>query len=244
MQYFNASLFKWHLGKDSFTNLHANKYFRPPHYHFPWHNSNNEYANQEHLKAELQSTQLKKCNHNCCILYFSFFSFIRSPLPSSCWSQWKKVEFTVACRHLKVLERRHVSFYSFPILLPSQEEEDTFRRYQKAKGWAVLPELILLLPHEGRQTKRKAGHQAHLLQGKCGQAHEDLRAMGSLSKPRKQQNLFSFHWKYRNRMGFSFPSLHRAPMLPVSQVMQFFRQVATAGGLSNTKWNSKLCFQM
>lgn len=63
--------------------------------------------------------------------------------------------------------------------------EDT--RKQKLQV-CVLPELSLLLPHTAKQRKRKAGHQAHPLQGKHGQAHEHLRAMSKLSKPRKQLN--------------------------------------------------------
>lgn len=107
----------------------------------------------------------------------------------------------------------------------------------------VLPELSLLLPHAGGREREKLGIRHIPCRGKV-EAHEHLRALSSLSNLREQQNFFSFHWKYRNRMWLSFPTLQKAPMLPVSQVMQFFRQVATAGGLSYTKWNSKLCFQM
>lgn len=182
-------------------------------------------------------------------LYFSFFSFLRTLLISPLLL-WEKMEFPVACRHLGVLGSRHVSpstvlLLSFPLRRRRTHSEDS--RKQKLE-LCVLLQLSELLPHTARQGKRKAGHQAHCLQGKRGQAHTHthtpLRAISSLSKPRKQQNLFSLHWKYGNRMGSSFSSLHRAPVLPVSDVMQFFRQVATAGGLSYTKWNSKLCFQM
>lgn len=132
-----------------------------------------------------------------------------SDLLSSCWSQWKKMEFPVVCRHLEVLERRHVSpstvfLLSFLLMRRRTHSEDT-RKQKLQLQLCVLPALPLLLPHAARQTKRKIGHQAHPLQGKCRQAHENLRAMSSLSKPRNQQNLFSFHWKYRNRMGLSFP---------------------------------------
>lgn len=153
-----------------------------------------------------------------------------SQWPADIWRCWREDVYPSTVFLLSFLLRRRRT-----------HSEDI--RKQKLE-LCVLPELLLLLPHAARQRKRKAGHQGHHLQRKRGQAQEHLRAMSSLSKPRKQQNLFSFHWKYRNRMGLNFPSLHRDPMLPVSQVMQFFRQVATAGRLSYTKWNSKLCFQM
>lgn len=104
-------------------------------------------------------------------LYFSFFSFLRTLLISPLLL-WEKMEFPVACRHLGVLGSRHVSpstvlLLSFPLRRRRTHSEDS--RKQKLE-LCVLLQLSELLPHTARQGKRKAGHQAHCLQGKCGQA--------------------------------------------------------------------------
>lgn len=102
----------------------------------------------------------QKCNHNCCILYFSFFSFIKSPLfllismekdgvpwPVDIWRCWREDMYPL------------LQFsYSLSFSGGGGCSEDI--RKQKVE-LCVLPELPLLLPHAARQRKRKAGHKAH-----------------------------------------------------------------------------------
>lgn len=125
------------------------------------------------------------------LISFIFLPSLSSELLFSLHSHWlqREKEFPVACKRLRLLGRRHVSpstvlLLSFSLRRRRTHSEDSRKQILEL---CVLPQVSELLPG------RVSGCQARRLQGKRGQAHAHLRGTSSLSKPRKQQNLFSLH---------------------------------------------------
>lgn len=126
------------------------------------------------------------------LISFISFSSPSSELLSSlhsCWFQWEKMEFSVACRYLRVLGRRRVLFYSSPTLLPSQEEH-TFKRYQKAKSWAVCPPTTVRAPATRSQAEKEESRVSGMLAAE--ETWASTRTPLSNEKPFKVQKTTKF----------------------------------------------------
>lgn len=103
-------------------------------------------------------------------------------------------------------EKTRVSFYSFPILLPSQEEEDTFRRYQKAKGWAVCPPRTAIAPATRSQAdKEESWASGTSLAGEMWARTWRPQRNGQPFKAQKTTEFIFLSLKIQKQDGIQFP---------------------------------------